>query len=249
MADVDVHHEGVEHHQPRRRDHRADDRARGRDGGGELAGIAVLLHRRNQHRAERRGVRHGRPGKPGEQHGGCDVDVREPAADVAQHRAREVDERPRHHAGIHDLAGEDEERHRHDREGCDAGEHPVHLHAQEGQPVQLPELEGARPHHGEEHRHADEKQDQETPEDRQPLEREENPVNRPRPPAESVSSSRVSKLGQRRAGDARLEMCVSSASRPKPCSATRGDRHESRRSTCSRLTIEERRRSRAASTK
>src|SRR5216684_3003668 len=88
------------------------DRGADRHVGGEDAGIADLLHLRDHHRADRRGVGDRGARDAAEEAGGDDVDDREAAAhahDADQH-VGEGDEAPRHAALGHDRAGEHEER-------------------------------------------------------------------------------------------------------------------------------------------
>ena len=77
-------------------------------------------HHRQQQRGERRriGDRRARQGR--EQAGGDDRHVTEPAPDVADHRERHVDDALRQPADVHDLAGQQEERHRQQREAVGA---------------------------------------------------------------------------------------------------------------------------------
>ena len=63
------------------------------------------------------------PDSADEDAGGDDRDVAEAAADVADERQRDVDDALRQAADVHDLAGQHEERHRHQREAVGAVDH------------------------------------------------------------------------------------------------------------------------------
>ena len=94
----------------RGRDKKRLQRARDRDIDREQAGIAVLDHLRNHHRADRRGIGDGRARNAAEHRGGEDVDERHSAANEADEDLGEVDEALGHAADRHDRAGENEER-------------------------------------------------------------------------------------------------------------------------------------------
>ncbi len=77
--------------------------------------VARLDHHRHQQRGERRGVGDSRPRQRREQARRHHGDVAQAALDVADRGQRDVDDALREAAGVHDLAGQHEERHRHQR--------------------------------------------------------------------------------------------------------------------------------------
>jgi hypothetical protein len=88
--------------------------------GGARPVVASLHHHRIEQRSERGSIRGSGARERGENARRHDHDVAEPALDVAHQRQRHVDDALRQAAGVHDLAGEHEERHRHEREAVGA---------------------------------------------------------------------------------------------------------------------------------
>ncbi len=121
-ADRRVGGDRIHHHDDRRRDQDAE-RTRGRDDArAEARRKALLDHRRQDDRADRDDGRRRTAGHRGEQRAGHDAGEPEPAGPVPDHRRGEVDHPPRDAAVGEEVAGEDEERDRHDLELLDAGE-------------------------------------------------------------------------------------------------------------------------------
>ena len=87
-----------------------------------LFGKARLDHRRQQDRADRHHRRRAGTRHRGEQRTGQHAGQTEATVPVADHAGREVDHPFRHPAVGQEVAGEDEERNRHDLELLDAGE-------------------------------------------------------------------------------------------------------------------------------
>ena len=85
-------------------------------------GKALLDHRRQEDRADRDDRRRRAARDGGEQRAGHDACQPETAVPVADHRRGEVDHPSRDAAVGQEVAGEDEERDRHDLEPLDAGE-------------------------------------------------------------------------------------------------------------------------------
>ena len=77
----------------------------------------------DQQRAERGGVGHRRAGQRRQQHAGEDGHIAQATLDVADEHAGRVDDAARDAAGIHQLAGQHEQRHGHQREAVGAGQH------------------------------------------------------------------------------------------------------------------------------
>ena len=77
--------------------------------GGEIEVVALAHHLRDQERAERGDVGHGRARDAAEEHAVDDVDVGEPAAEAADQRGGEVDDHARHPAARGDVAGQNEQ--------------------------------------------------------------------------------------------------------------------------------------------
>ena len=75
-----------------------------------------------------------------------DVDVAEPALHPADQRQREVVDAVGDAGVVHQVAGEDEERHREQREAVDAADHPVHDHHRRRAPGQ-PDVDERRARH------------------------------------------------------------------------------------------------------
>ena len=162
-ADRDVPHHAVDDERQRRRDDRPERRGRGGDADREFGRVAVILHRLDLDRAETgrirdRGARHA-----GEDHRADDVDVREPAAHPARERDREIVDAVGDAGRVHQIAGQDEERHREQRETVDAARHAVQDHEVRiaGDEMRVDERRaGERDEHrhaGEQHRDEDER--------------------------------------------------------------------------------------------
>ena len=127
-ADRDVGHHPVDHERQARRDDRPE-RRRGRGHADrELGRVAVLLHRLDLDRAEARGVGDRGAAHAGEDHRADHVDVAEPALQPAHQRQGEVVDAVGDAGVVHQVAGEDEERHRQQREAVDAADHAVDHH-------------------------------------------------------------------------------------------------------------------------
>ena len=115
---------------------RPDDRRRRRHGGRKLSRIAVAFHRRDQHRPQCRGIGDGRAAQAREQDARQNVDVRQTAPKMTDEHARERHQPPRDVPGVHDLAGQDEQGNRQQRELVDTGEDPLQSRMkQRGLPV------------------------------------------------------------------------------------------------------------------
>ncbi len=127
-ADRDVRHHSVDHERQRRRDDRPERRGCGGDADGELGRVAVILHRLDLDRAETGGIRDRGARHAGEDHRADDVHVREPAAHPARERHREIVDAVGDAGRVHQVAGEDEERHREQRKRVDAACHAMQDH-------------------------------------------------------------------------------------------------------------------------
>ena len=88
-------------------------------------GVAVVLHRLDLDGAETGGVGDRRPRHAGEDHRADDVDVAEAALHPADERNREAVDATGHAGDVHQIAGQDEERHRQQRKALDAGDHAL----------------------------------------------------------------------------------------------------------------------------
>jgi len=122
-ADRDLRQDAVEDQGDGWRDDGSDRAGGGRDGGGEVFVVAVLLHGRDEHPADRAGIGHGRAGDAGEEHRRLDVHQRQSTAQPPDEFHREVDQPLGDAAGAHERAGQHEERHGEERERVCAGEH------------------------------------------------------------------------------------------------------------------------------
>ena len=117
VSDRAVGDERVEHHRDRRRDDRADGRGGRRDRGRVSRRIvAVARHQADDDLADARRVRDRRTGHAGKDQVGDDVDVAEPAAEAADDRHAELEQALADRAGVHDVGGGDEQRHREQHE-------------------------------------------------------------------------------------------------------------------------------------
>jgi hypothetical protein len=128
--------------------------------GGERLGVAGLLHRRDQHRAGRRAVRHRRARRARHHEVRADQHLREAAGDAADEDRSEVHESPRDAALLHEEARQHEERQRKERERVEDRHHALpddyHRQVRAGEQRE----HGGRAHrHGD--RHAEEHQQQE----------------------------------------------------------------------------------------
>ena len=121
-ADRGVGRHRVHHHDDGRRNQDAERAGGGDDAGPELVRETRLDHRRQQDRADRHHRRRAGTGDRREQRTGQHAGQTEAAVPVADHAGGEVDHPFRHPAVGQEVAGEDEERDRHDLELLDAGE-------------------------------------------------------------------------------------------------------------------------------
>ena len=97
----------------------------GRDADRELGLVAMVLHGLDLDGAEAGGVGDRRARHAREDHRADDVDVPEPAAHPAGERHGEVVDAVGDAGRVHEVAGEDEERHGQQREAVDAAGHAV----------------------------------------------------------------------------------------------------------------------------
>ena len=114
---------GINDHDVRRRDHEAGGGRGGREGGREVAVIALRDHFRHHEAADTGDGRARRPGDRAEEHAGDGVRVRQAAGEMSDQRRGEVDQTARHAAAAHQDAGEHEERDGEQRERIDAEHH------------------------------------------------------------------------------------------------------------------------------
>ncbi len=127
-ADRDVAHHAVDHERQRRRDDRPERGGRRGDADREFGVVAVVLHRLDFDGAETGGVRDRGAGHAGEDHRAEDVHMGETAAHPAAGRHREIIDAVGDPGRIHQIAGEDEERHRQQRKTVEAAGHAVQDH-------------------------------------------------------------------------------------------------------------------------
>jgi hypothetical protein len=99
---------------------------RGGDADRELGRIAMVLHGLDLDRAQPRGVGDGGAAHAGEDDRSHDIDMPEAALEPADQREREVVDAVGDAGVVHQVAGEDEEGHRQQREAVDAADHAVH---------------------------------------------------------------------------------------------------------------------------
>ena len=158
--DRDVRHHAVDHEGQGRRDDRPEGGRGCGDAYGELGRVAVVLHRLDLDRAKPGRVRDRRAGHARKDHGADDVHVREPPLHPADKRNREAIDAARDTGDVHEVAGENEEGHREQREAFDAGDHPLgQNHVRGGAARQ--EVDQRRDGHRQGDRQAEDQQDQE----------------------------------------------------------------------------------------
>ena len=122
----------------------------------------MILHRLDFDGAEAcgigdRGARHA-----GKDHRANDIDVAEAAAHPAHQRDRELVDAPRHAGDVHQIAGQNEERHRQQRKALDAGDHALRQR-HVGRDAGDENINQRRYRHGQRDRQADQHQQQESP--------------------------------------------------------------------------------------
>ena len=111
-ADGRIGDQRVEDHRDRRRHQRPERRRNHRGRGRKAPRIAVVLRHHARHdQAGAGGIGHCAAAHAGEDQVGDDVDLREPAGQMADHRRAEPQQALDHAAGIHDIGDEDEHRH------------------------------------------------------------------------------------------------------------------------------------------
>jgi len=94
----------------------------------EFGVVAVILHRLDLDGAETGGVRDRGAGHAGKDHRAENVDMREPAAHPAAGRHRKIIDAVGDAGRIHQIAGEDEERHRQQRKAVEPARHAMQDH-------------------------------------------------------------------------------------------------------------------------
>ena len=147
-----------DHSEHQHRDGRRDDHADGGggdgDAGGELVGIALLVHVRDQDGAQGGGIGHGGAGDAAEDHGGDHVDLAQAAPEGLADQQGEVDQPLGQAAVVHQFARQHEQGHGDQDVGIQAGKDPLGQHHQEGGVIRQ-EIQDARPAQGIADRHAD----------------------------------------------------------------------------------------------
>jgi len=93
------------------------------DRGGEVGGVAIFLHRRDDDGAGAGQISGGQTDHAAEEHAGHDVDVGQPAAHPAHHGAGELKQPRRDAAGVHQPARENEQWQRRQHGAVHAGHH------------------------------------------------------------------------------------------------------------------------------
>ena len=110
----------------RGRDDHAHDAGAGGDRDREAGAVALLLHLRDQQRADPGSIGGRAAGDAGEEHRDQHVDLAEPARQVPDHGARETDQPVGDAGGVHQVGGEEEERARPAaRRRCSCGTSPA----------------------------------------------------------------------------------------------------------------------------
>ena len=141
-------------------------RGRRGDADREFGGVAVILHRLDLDGAEARGIRDGGAGHAGKDHRADDIDVAEAAAHPAHKCYREFVDAPRHARDVHEVAGQNEERHGEQRKALDAGDHALRQR-HVGRDAGDENIDQRRRRHRQRDRQAEQHQQQESPEQQQ----------------------------------------------------------------------------------
>ena len=113
VADRGVRDQRIKHHRNRRRDDRSDDGRRGGDRGGIAHRVPVVArHHVDADAAGAGQIGDRRAGHAGEDDALRDIDVTEAALEAADQHVAEPQQVVRHLADVHQLGGEQEQRHR-----------------------------------------------------------------------------------------------------------------------------------------
>ena len=123
LADRDVGNHAEDDHPDRRRDHRRDHAAGGNQRGRARDVVVGPAHHRNQQRTDGRRVGRRAAGDGRHQYRGEDGHVAQAAPQVAHPGQREVDDALGDAPGVHQLAGQQEEGNRQQREAVGALDH------------------------------------------------------------------------------------------------------------------------------
>ena len=113
LGDRDLRGNGVDHHHDAGRNDWPDGRGGQRHRGSEFGPVAGGLHRTQLHRAQPGRIGHRRARDAREDHAGQHVHLRQATAHEADHSGCEVEYLLRDPQPIHQIGGQDEERHRH----------------------------------------------------------------------------------------------------------------------------------------
>ena len=124
--DRDFRDEAEQHEPDARRNGRGDHRAEGDDAGAEPLGVTALLHRAAKQARFHRGIGDGRAGNAAHERTEDDGDLRQPARQPAGQKPRKFEQPLRDAGRIHQIAGEDEERHGQQRKRLRGVVHALH---------------------------------------------------------------------------------------------------------------------------
>ena len=147
--------------------HRPDGRRGGGDGGAELAVVTIFGHRLHFDQAEAGGIGHRGARHTRKDHAGDHVDVAEPAAEMADQRAREIEHALGDAAVVHQVSGQDEEGDGEQGEPRGRHVHALGHHRQDERVTERDEGSGGGQAHGREDRHSEHDQADQHDEDGQ----------------------------------------------------------------------------------
>ena len=122
LADRGARRNAVDDHHDGRWDHRSERAGAAEERAGVADGVATLLHRRKQQRADGDHVGDARPGQGAEQHACDHHSQREAASHLADQSRAEADDALRQPRSRQEAAGEHEERDREESEGIEPGD-------------------------------------------------------------------------------------------------------------------------------
>ena len=181
LPDRGIGDHAVDDERQRRGNDRADGGRGGGDADGEVGVVAGVAHRLDFDVAEPTGVGDRSARHAGEDDARADIHMAEPAVHPPDRRARETEDACRDAGGVHQVSGENEERHGDQREGVDAVHHVVE-HRHRRQPGEHDEDERREPERDRDRRtdhHQNEEQDKEK--------EERHRATRPSPSSRGVS--------------------------------------------------------------
>ena len=153
LADRHVGHHSVDDERQRGRNDWTECRGRRRHADGEADVVSLVAHRLDLDRAEARRVGDRSARHAGEDYRADDVDVAETALQPTDQCEREIVDAVGDAGVVHQIAGENEERHGEERKAVDAADHAMHDDERRHVAGQQ-DVDESRSRHGDGHGHA-----------------------------------------------------------------------------------------------